>query len=146
MTDVSYNDTSRPSKTYTVEINGIAEYVPGSFYKRELPCLMSLLDNIDVPLGTVIVDGHVWLTAERPGLGHYLYEELGRSIPIVGIAKRHFVEGIATEVLRGQSRNPLYVTEDGFGLQEACAGLRNMHGPHRIPTLLKQVDGLSRGR
>jgi len=43
-------------------------------------------------------------------------------IPTVGISKRHFVEGITTEVLR------------------------SMHGPHRIPTLLKRVDGLNRGR
>jgi deoxyribonuclease V len=161
-TDVAYDETHgtalaagiafdgwaarRGARTYTVPIAGIAGYEPGAFYKRELPCLLALIGAIDGPIDAVIVDGHTWLQADRPGLGHYLYEALDARVPVVGVAKRAFHRGIAEPVLRGHSRQPLYVTADGLGVAEACDGLRAMAGPHRIPALLQQVDALSRGR
>jgi len=39
----------------------------------------------------------------------------------------------------------LYVTAAGMRLQEAADRIQRMHGPHRIPTLLKRVDTLARG-
>lgn len=160
-TDVGYNDNgtalaaavafekwSSPTAagTYTTLISKVEEYEPGKFYRRELPCLMELLDRIDVPVNAVVVDGHVWLSEGKPGLGHYLFEALGGRTPIIGVAKRPFHNGIADPVLRGVSKNPLHVTSVGTDQQSALDGVAAMHGPHRIPTLLKQVDGLSRGR
>ena len=39
---------------------------------------------------------------------------------------------------------PLYVSAVGVDLVNAADNIRRMHGPHRLPTLLKQVDGLCR--
>jgi deoxyribonuclease V len=49
-------------------------------------------------------------------------------------------------VLRGGSARPLYVTAAGLSADEAARRVRDMHGPYRIPTLLKRVDQLCRGR
>ena len=52
-----------------VHSSTVAEYEPGAFYKRELPCLLEVLargPRADV----IIVDGYVWLGEGKPGLGH----------------------------------------------------------------------------
>ncbi|MBN1843541.1 MAG: endonuclease V, partial [Deltaproteobacteria bacterium] len=49
-----------------------------------------------------------------------------------------------TEIFRGGSIHPLYVTSAGVDLQKASEKIRTMHGAHRIPTLLKRVDLLAR--
>ena len=43
-------------------------------------------------------------------------------------------------VHRGQSQKPLYVSAVAIDRAEAALAIQRMHGPHRIPTLLKQVD------
>jgi deoxyribonuclease V len=87
----------------------------------------------------------VWLGAGRPGLGAHLYQALGRRTAVVGVAKRRFHgAGDAVPILRGTSQVPLFVTAVGIDLAEAAEGVRRMHGAHRIPTLLKRVDRLSR--
>jgi len=43
-------------------------------------------------------------------------------------------------VVRGVSRRPLFVTTAGINAEEAAKGVQAMHGPYRIPTLLKLVD------
>ncbi|WP_207420305.1 hypothetical protein [Desertivirga brevis] len=50
------------------------EYIPGEFYKRELPGILSLLDKINFELiQAIIIDGFVILNDEgKPGLGGYL--------------------------------------------------------------------------
>lgn len=175
-----------------------AEYVPGSFYERELPYILTGLAGlarvagpgglaqiagpaglaqVTVPGGlaqvgglaglaqaawpaglgesaglreaaparAVIIDGYVWLGAGRSGLGAHLYDALGQRIAVVGVAKRRFHgAGDAVPVLRGTSQVPLFVTAVGIDLAEAAEGVRRMHGAHRIPTLLKRVDRLSR--
>jgi deoxyribonuclease V len=144
---VLFNDwvDSTPAHEITAHIDSVEPYVPGSFYKRELPCLHAVLKKVwDVAwYDVLVVDGHTWLQTGRPGLGHYLHESTG--MPVVGIAKRHFVDGCATPVTRGQSKNPLYVSTVGCDPHTACEDLRRMHGDHRIPTLLKRVDRLARG-
>ena len=97
-------------------------------------------------LHTVVVDGHVWLGANesRPGLGAHLYRALGASIAVVGVAKNSFAGNQAIAVLRGQSKRPLYVTAAGTDVADAADAVRAMHGAHRIPTLLHQVDRLAR--
>lgn len=139
-------DAPKALQEVTTVVHGIAPYQPGQFYKRELPCLLALLNETDHPITAVIVDGHTWLQAGKPGLGHHLWEALDQRIPVIGVAKRSFVDGCAQQVLRGRSKNPLWVTAVGCSVSEAVDGVRMMNGPNRIPTLFKRVDAMSRGR
>jgi deoxyribonuclease V len=45
-------------------------YEPGRFYKRELPHLLATVQEVRRrrPIEAVLIDGHVWLDAGRPGL------------------------------------------------------------------------------
>lgn len=135
-----------PSREWTVLVEGIEPYVPGQFYKRELPCLLTLLAPVIDEVEVVIVDGHVWLEQNRPGLGHYLWKTLLEDTPVVGVAKARFRDGYAMEVCRGSSKKPLHVTAAGMEHAVAAMHIMSMHGPHRHPTLLKRADALARGR
>lgn len=124
-----------------------APYEPGQFYKRELPCILDALQRVRAPIETVVVDGYVWLGPERPGLGARLHAALGGGVAVVGVAKRSFHGATdAVPVTRGESQQPLLVTAVGMDAQAAAAHLRQMHGAFRLPTLLKHVDRLARGR
>ena len=48
------------------------------------------------------------------------------------------------EVLRGQSRRPLFVSAVGMDLAEACARVGEMHGKFRVPWAMSEVDRLAR--
>jgi deoxyribonuclease V len=133
---------------YSETISDIQEYVSGEFYKRELPCILSLLTKIDLTeVKTIIIDGFVFLNDEdKFGLGAYLYHKLNEEIPIIGVAKRDF-ETINTnrkELYRGNSKNPLFITSIGIELNLATKKIEEMKGEFRIPTLLKEVDRLTK--
>lgn len=138
-----------PMETRLVELGTVAEYEPGDFAKRELPCLMAALEGMELGgFDAVVVDAYVDLDeAGRPGLGRKLFEALGRRVPVVGVAKTRF-EGIPEQwgLERGASKNPLYVSAAGMSMRQARSNVRAMHGPHRMPTMLRAVDGLCRGR
>lgn len=129
-------------------IEGVEEYEPGQFYKRELPCIMSLLKKIDLKcVKVIVVDGFVVLDDNgKKGLGGYLYEELDGQIPIIGVAKSNFFSNKKNSIplLRGESKKPLYVTAQGVELDEAVECIKIMDGSYRMPTLLKIVDSMSR--
>lgn len=124
----------------------VAPYQPGQFYLRELPCLLSVLNTVGEPLEAIVVDGYVWLADDRPGLGAHLYEALGRRVAVVGVAKTRFAGAEAEEVLRGGSCRPLYVSAAGLECSTVAEYIRTMHGAYRLPTLLRRVDQLCRGR
>lgn len=138
----NYSDTE-PSEVYTQLLPGAADYIPGEFFRRELPCILTLLQQITQALDEMIVDGYVIL-GNRPGLGMYLFKSFDCKIPVVGVAKSRFEGSSGIEIYRGGSTHPLYVTSAGTDLKEASEKIRTMHGVHRIPTLLKQVDFLAR--
>ena len=138
--------SSKVVAEYAVHVEGIAPYEPGSFYKRELPCLMEILAVVAEEVTLILVDGYVDVGPGHPGLGRHLYDTLGGSVPVVGIAKTHFEGTDAPQVLRGESASPLYVTAAGIDLGAVLEAVKGMSGPHRIPTMLKRVDALSRGR
>lgn len=126
---------------HVVRIDRVEAYEPGAFYRRELPCLLAVLERVTVPLTGVVIDGYVWLAAERPGLGARLYDALDRTMAVIGVAKTAFRgNDAALEVLRGSSKRPLFVTAEGTDVAAAADGVRRMHGAHRIPTLLALVD------
>lgn len=110
-----------------------------------LPVRVILPVRAILPARVILIDGYVWLGAGRPGLGAHLYQALSQRTAVVGVAKRRFHgAGDALPILRGTSQAPLFVTAVGIDLAEAAANVQRMHGPHRIPTLLKRVDRLSR--
>ncbi|MEM6994260.1 MAG: endonuclease V [Myxococcota bacterium] len=126
-----------------------AAYKPGSFFERELPCILPLVERAcaEQGAGVVVVDGYVDL-GSRPGLGRHLSDALrsrGIEAVIVGVAKNPFEGAPAAELRRGGSERPLFVTACGVDLPTATGWIRSMHGPHRMPTLLRLVDQLARG-
>jgi deoxyribonuclease V len=124
----------------------VEPYQPGQFYRRELPCLLAVLGKVPRPLEAVVIDGYVWLGDETsPGLGGHLYTALGRAVAVIGVAKTRFAGvSVARPVLRGGSRRPLWITAAGLDPDTAARHVAGMHGPFRIPTLLKRVDQLCR--
>lgn len=138
---------AEPFREQVERLSEIAPYEPGQFYKREMPCLLKALDRVEEPLEAIVIDGYVWLNEHQsPGLGGHLYQALQGAIPVIGIAKTSFApaRAVAEEVCRGESRKPLFVTAVGIDPKTAAIRAREMHGEHRIPTLLKRVDQLCR--
>ena len=137
-----------PFKTFEESINDVEEYKSGEFYKRELPCILSLLKQIDLKdCEAIVIDGFVNLDDDgKYGLGAYLYDELEGKIPVIGVAKNDFrnIKKTRVEVFRGKSKKPLYVTSKGIDLMKASDLIENMQGNYRIPSLLKLVDSLGR--
>jgi deoxyribonuclease V len=122
----------------------VEAYVPGAFYRRELPCLLALIEEIEYPLQGMIVDGYVWLGKGRPGLGRRLFDALEGEIPVIGVAKTRFKGACAVEISRGKASRPLFVTAAGIGKRSAADKIRMMHGRYRLPTLLKEADRLAK--
>lgn len=121
----------------------IAPYQSGEFYLRELPCILSLIQKIDLStVDVIVVDGHVYLNDGKIGLGGHLYQALNQSIPIIGVAKKPFFanEDNVQEVVRGDSKHPLYVTSVGIDPAVAANSIQGMAGKYRIPTLLSFLD------
>jgi len=137
-------EDNEPINVISEIIKGVSDYEPGAFYKRELPCILSLLKQVDLStVDCIVVDSFVLLSDEgKLGLGGYLYEALDKKIPIIGVAKSgfHSNKKNVAELLRGDSKKPLYISAIGVDLHEAYAKIGSMHGPYRMPTLLQVVD------
>lgn len=134
------------TQDFVEKTHNVAPYEPGKFYKRELPCIVSLLTKHNLQPEIIVIDGYVWLDENKIGLGGHLYNELGGKIPIIGVAKSRFaLHSKVKVVFRGNSKNPLYVTAIGIDLDEAAQNIENMDGNFREPTLLKRADQLCRG-
>jgi len=139
-------DSGEAVDELVMDIEEVAQYVPGSFYLRELPCIRQLLAVVKSPYDCIVIDGYVFLGKEqRPGLGMHLWDSLDRKVPVIGVAKSRFSDTPEeAKLFRGSSRRPLYVTSVGVPLAEAKEQLRSMKGVYRIPDLLKRVDQLCR--
>lgn len=133
------------SAEVVLAVERVAPYRSGELYRRELPGLLAVLEQ-GPPAEIVVVDGYVWLDGERqPGLGAHLFRALGEKGAVVGVAKtRYSGATLAQELRRGTSRSPLSVSAAGMEAAEAARHIAEMHGPYRIPTLLKRVDRLCR--
>lgn len=124
----------------------VEPYEPGALFRRELPCILAVLERVSDPIEVVIVDAYVVLDAEGTrGLGGHLFDALTGRVAVVGVAKTRFASALsALPVSRGTSKVPLWVSALGIDPVEAAERVRSMHGTHRIPTLLKTVDRQAR--
>ncbi len=125
--DVHYHDDGRASSAavlfrayadagaeaeYVISTRAVSGYVPGQFYKRELPCILALLDRLDEVPDEMIVDGYVML-GDRPGLGCHLFDVFHGSIPVIGVAKSPYRRPGAVEVIRGGAEGPCMLARRG---------------------------------
>ena len=135
-------------KVHSEIIDNIEDYIPGEFYRRELPCILSLLEKMKLEnIDAIIVDGYIYLDDDKKyGLGGYLYEKLNEKIPIIGVAKTNFasLNKDKKSLFRGDSQKPLYITSIGIDLEDAFKKVESMAGEFRFPTLLKELDRLSK--
>lgn len=127
-------------------LDDIKDYIPGQFYRRELPCILKLIEEHQLVPDLIVIDGFVYLDGKsRPGLGKHLYDALLGKISVVGVAKGPFKDiAQECELYRGTSKKPLYITSVGIPLTEAKDHIKSMHGEYRIPALLKKADRISR--
>ncbi len=141
------HDTGKIISSYTTVSRKVADYEPGFFYKRELPCLVSVLGKVKEPLGLIFIDAHVWLSRRYPGLGARLFDSLGRRVPVVGLAKSPFSQKldakVVRKVFRGSSTRPLYVSAEGISLNTAASMVLRLHGRYRIPLAMKAAHQLA---
>src|SRR3954462_13309614 len=81
-----------PAGSHLAEVNDVEPYQTGSFYLRELPCLLAVLRLLTTPPAALIVDGYVWISPDgKPGLGAHLHEAINGAVPVVGVAKTQFM-------------------------------------------------------
>ena len=124
------------------------EYESGRFYKRELPCIIELMELVDMnQIHTIIVDGYVYLDDDKkPGLGYYVYKNFESKIPVIGVAKTAFHDNktYVMSIYRGKSQKPLFVSSIGIETPAAAKYIQSMSGEYRIPYLLKLMDSKTR--
>ncbi|RYD53105.1 MAG: endonuclease V [Sphingobacteriales bacterium] len=143
---IAFRDWTQPEPDaiYRETRSGIAAYEPGAFYKRELPCILSLLQQLDLrEVTAILIDGFVYLDDDhKPGLGAHLYTALAERVPVIGVAKTNFatLHALKQPLLRGSSDRPLYITAIGIDVSLAAQQIGQMDGIFRMPTLLKLLD------
>jgi deoxyribonuclease V len=140
---VEWTDATAAREHVVRSATPAAAYEPGRFFERELPYLRAALASFGEPIELAIVDGYVWLADGVPGLGMHLHDAIG--VPVVGVAKTAYAGSSAIAITRGESASPLFVTAVGIDANAAADQIVAMHGPFRIPTLLKRADSLARG-
>ena len=122
--------------------------IPGQFYKRELPCILEIIKDIDLStLEAILIDGHIYTDNEKTyGLGAHLYNKLHEKVPIIGVAKTPFHTNSETveEVYRGESKNPLLVSAIGIDQMISVNYIKSMKGKYRMPTILKELDTITK--
>jgi deoxyribonuclease V len=136
----------KPLKRYLISCMVPEEYMPGQFFRRELPCIGELLTQVDRQLNCIVIDGYVHLGRKKtPGLGKHLFDMLEQQVIVIGVAKSSYKNTPKScELLRGKSNKPLYVTAAGITQERAKTLIKNMLGNDRLPTLLKCADRLSK--
>ena len=145
---VLFNDwpDAKPAEKMVISCTVPGSYLPGQFYRRELPCIAALLQHVSQPIDFIVIDGFVYLGRNKePGLGKHLRNILEQKVIVIGVAKKPYRDTPEScKVLRGRSLKPLYVTADGISQERARFLVSIMHGKGRIPTMLRYVDRLCR--
>jgi deoxyribonuclease V len=137
---------SSSSTEHTATVPCFEPYQPGALFRRELPAIQAVVERLTATPSVIVVDGYVWLDAQRTrqGLGAHLFDALSGDVAIIGVAKNPFPGSQAREVRRGRSSRPLFVTAAGIDEARAAEAIASMHGQHRLPTLLLRADHLAR--
>jgi len=137
----SWSD-SAPIEIVRAAVSGASPYRAGRFYLRELPCLMAVLERAGRRFDTIVIDGYVHLREDAgKGLGVHLHQALVYAPAVVGVAKNSLkIADRFLPILRGKSARPLFVSAVGCPVDRAARSILSMHGPYRIPTLLKLAD------
>ncbi len=137
---------AKPCRELVISCQVPDAYMPGQFYRRELPCIGALLEQVPEKLECIVIDGFVYLGRHKePGLGKHLRDMLDRKVVVIGVAKTPYQDTPEScRLLRGAGSNPLYVTASGISVERAKLLISSMHGQDRIPTLLRHVDRLCR--
>lgn len=137
--------SAHPRQVVIGRLGGVQPYQPGQFYRRELPPLLDALEKLTEPPALLLIDGYVWLDDSKPGLGAHLYQALGQTVPVVGLAKSEW-PGLrrCLAVCRGNSGRRLWLTAIGVELEEVAEEVVRMHGPFRLPTMVRLADTLCR--
>jgi len=137
-----------PAKIITAIIYDVEDYTPGLFYKRELPCLLPVINQVSKDaIEAIIIDGYVYIDNHKNfGLGGHLWKALDENIAVIGVGKTTFHTNRQTvvEVFRGTGKNPLYVSAIGMDNNDAAQLVKNMHGEYRIPGILKTLDQITK--
>lgn len=151
----NYTDDEPIEVVSIIKTGGFGEYESGNSYKRELPGILDLLNNEEVKkyvIDTIIIDAHCILydrkdegyesVVSKLGLGSHLYIELGKKIPVIGVAKTNYGDNInSCQCLwRGESVRPLIITSCGMSESRAKELIKSMKGKFRIPDLIKLAD------
>lgn len=138
-------DSAEPSSWSTIICPAADAYIPGEFYRRELPCLVRGLESVTPDYTHVLIDGYVHLhKILGKGLGQHVHDYLAGRGVVIGVAKsplamaRNFVP-----VLRGRSRRPLFVSAVGTDRSAAAGIIARMHGRYRLPTMIRYADRLA---
>ncbi|UCD31718.1 MAG: hypothetical protein JSW04_03130 [Desulfobacterales bacterium] len=133
---------NEPTEIFEAVVPFSARYRSGRFYERELPCLLSVLNQTKHRYSTIVIDGFVHLKVSvGKGLGAHLYESLPYSSVVIGVAKsRSKAADCFIPIFRGRSKKPLYISSAGCDVEKAAKSILRMHGPNRIPTLLLLAD------
>lgn len=129
-----------------LKVTDYGNYESGQFYKRELPCIQAILEKINCKiLDLIIIDGYADFGTQRVSLGQAVYNTY--QIPTIGIAKKacQYCHLMNTEVFRGSSKSPLFVTSYGISQEEARNIVTCMSGKNRLPYLVKLADSYARG-
>jgi len=136
-----------PCERQELDVPNVGPYVSGEFWKRELSPVLCVLARVTHEFRVIVIDGYVILDAAGTfGLGGHVHRHFAGRYGVVGVAKMAYRGGeFATMVRRGESVRPLFVTSLGLAQALAADLVRGMHGPHRIPTLLRLADQLARG-
>ena len=138
----TYSD-AEAAREYLSRIYGVLPYVSGQFYRRELPCILQLLEQFNETPDEIVIDGYVML-GDRPGLGWHLFESLAGRFPLSVWQNRNTKAHRESRSYGEAAHRPLYVTSAGVDPSVASDRIRAMHGAHRVPTLLRRVDVLAR--
>ncbi len=147
---ITFSDWKSPIVISSKKIikNDIETYNPEELYKKELSCLLELLQTYELSeINTIIIDGYVYADGnKKQETGAYLYEALDKKIPVIGISKiKRYEYNLVTKIVfRGDSSDPLYITSVGIDEGYAAFMIKNMHGELRIPTLLQEAEKLSK--
>ena len=130
----------------TADVENTEEYEAGSFYKRELSGVKALLSKLNLSeVDLIIIDGFARFDdGIHKALGEHIYEEYYK--PVIGIAKKwcEFCMIEDTEVYRGNSKSPLFVTVVGGNNSAAKRVVQEMYGENRLPYAVKLADSIAR--